>query len=80
MDPYRMEREAQYRWTPDGPKLKFKIVGALGSLDAEWLDPYFGFFSIPSQGEGFFTTKMFDTAFPPVEFEWVDDDATIDPA
>jgi hypothetical protein len=79
MDAYRMEREAQDRWSPDGPKLKFKIVGPIGALDAEWLDPYFGFFTIPSQGDGFFMVKQFDNAFPPVDFVWAEEDAPIVP-
>ena len=73
MDGYRMEREAKDRWKPDGPKLKFKLVGPIGELEAWWEDPYFGMFHIKDRG--LFMVKQFDTAYPPIEFEWDDNEA-----
>ncbi len=71
MDIYRMEREAQDRMTERLP-LDFVMIGPLGSVNATWLDPFFGFITIDGH-DGFFMTKQFANAFPPVDCVWPDE-------
>ncbi len=58
MDIYRAEKIAQDRMAEsrgDWDK-KFTLIGPRGILNCEWLDPYFGFFTIEGH-EGFLRTK-----------------------
>lgn len=59
MDIFRAERIAQGRMSQahsDEWDKKFTLVGPTGSLRCEWLDPYFGMFTIEGH-EGFVRTK-----------------------
>jgi len=70
MDIYRAERLAQDRATKhhDWDK-SFKLVGPLGEIECEWLDPHFGMFQFKGK-EGFVMTKQvpanFDVIMPEV--------------
>lgn len=70
MDIYRMQKEAEDRMTDNRPML-FTIVGPLGEKNAEWLDPYFGMFTIDGMPKGSMVmVKQFANVFPPLDFVW----------
>ncbi|SCB51772.1 hypothetical protein GA0061099_102145 [Bradyrhizobium yuanmingense] len=58
MDIYRAERAAQDMMARD-PKWdkKFILIGPGGLINCEWIDPYFGIFSIEGK-EGFAMSKQ----------------------
>lgn len=72
MDIFRMEREAKDRMSNKEP-MRFRITGPSGSLDAEWLDPYFSIFRIDGK-PGILMTKQF--ADMPIDVHWLDDGPT----
>jgi hypothetical protein len=62
MDIYRAERVAQDRAMDPGWDKSFKLVGPLNEVECEWLDPYFGIFTIKGR-EGFVMLKQIPEGF-----------------
>lgn len=57
MDIFRAERLAQDRSIDPKWDKSFLLVGPSGVIECEWLDPYFGMFTMKDR-EGFVMTKQ----------------------